>query len=92
MIIPKLPKGTPVKVVWLDAECEAGWLQHTDDDDGELPPEAYLTSYGLLISTGPKFLSLGFCYNKDADDWLGRHRIPIGMIVDVVEMCPKRSI
>ena len=82
-----MQKGTPVRVTWLDAEMEAGWCQHTESDDlDQLPDEAYLVSVGLFVSQGPKFLTLSFSYNEEADDWLGKHRIPIGMIKEITEL------
>lgn len=75
-----IEKGTPIKVTWLDADCEAGWVQHNEQDEHNLPKEAFLDSYGIFVSLGPKFLTLSFCHNADADDWLGKHRIPRGMI------------
>ena len=82
-----MDKGTPIKVIWLDAEMEAGWCQHTEDTE-ELPDEAYLTSVGVFVSQGPKFLTLSFAYNEEAEDWLGKHRIPINMVerIEVLEV------
>jgi hypothetical protein len=73
-----ISKGTPVRVTWLDADCEAGWVAHSDEEITE-----FLESYGLFVSLGPKFLTLSFCHNEEADDWLGKHRIPKGMIQTV---------
>jgi hypothetical protein len=82
-----IPKGTPIKVTWLDAEMESGWCQHSEQDDQEdLPDSAYLVSVGLFVSEGPKFLTLSFSYNEEAEDWLGKHRIPIGMIKNISEL------
>jgi len=76
-----ITKGTPIRVTWLDADCEAGWLEHTEEEEID-----FLESYGVFYSLGPKFLILSFCHNNSADDFLGKHRIPRGMVqhVDVL--------
>ena len=85
------PKGTPVKVIWLDADMESGWCNGSEPDEDNLPDEAYLTSVGLFVSVGPKFLTLSFSHNEEADDWLGKHRIPIGMIKSVDKLEVSRN-
>jgi hypothetical protein len=84
-----IPKGTPIKVTWLDADCEAGWCQHDDTEEDNLPDSAYLVSVGVFVSKGPKFLTISFSYNEEAGDFLGKHRIPVGMIKEIIELGEK---
>ena len=75
-----IEKGDELRVYWLDADNDSGWLDHDESDDNS---EEYLKSTGQFVSLGPKFLTLSFCHNSEADQWLGKHRIPRGMIVKI---------
>jgi len=80
-----MKKGTPLRVMWLDADMEAGWC-HSEPEEENLPDSAYLVSYGVYGTTGPKFLTLGFAYNTESEELLGKHRIPVGMIKEIKEL------
>lgn len=70
-------KGDLVCVTWVDADSDAGWQPH--DPDGDDIAET-LESYGLMVSRGTKFITISHCHNKDADEWLGKHRIPLAFV------------
>jgi hypothetical protein len=73
-------KGDLVKIIWLDADSESGWQPHQPDTDDNAEP---LISYGLFVSKGTKFVTISHCHNVEADEWLGKHRIPISFIQSV---------
>jgi hypothetical protein len=74
-------KGDLVMVEWVDADSDAGW--QPDDPVADDVAET-MKSYGLLVSRGRKFITLSHCYNVEAREWLGKHRIPIAFVTDVV--------
>lgn len=74
----KPKKGDLVRVDWLDADSEAGWQ---DDDPKTDDSVETMPSFGLMASYGVKFLTLSHCFS--GDQWLGKHRIPIGMIHNI---------
>ena len=73
-------KGEYLAVEWLDADVEDGWVDHDPDGDGE---GKTMTSVGVFVSQGPKFITLSFCHNKEADQWLAKHRIPLAWISSI---------
>ncbi len=70
-------KGDVVIVYWLDADDEAGWQPHDEEVDQKAKAQF---SAGCFVSQGPKFITLSHSYNEDADEWLGKHRIPVGWV------------
>jgi len=70
-------KGSLVRIIWLDADDESGWQPHDPETDDKAE---YLESFGLLVSQGKKFVTLSRTYNQDADEWLGKQRIPVSCI------------
>lgn len=72
--------GDLVKVSWVDADCDAGWHPHDPkaDDIVELTH-----SYGLLVTLGENFVVISHCHNPDSNDWLSKHRIPNGMVMEL---------
>lgn len=79
----RLKKGDRVDVYWLDADNDSGWLPHDEEADNL---DVCLVSTGRLVSQGPKFITLSFCHNEAADEWLGKHRIPVGMVVKITKL------
>lgn len=75
-----ISKGDRVTVYWIDADNDAGWQDHDEEADNVA---VELDSTGVFVSVGPKFITLSFSWNKDADQWLGKHRIPIGMVTNI---------
>ena len=73
-------KGDLIKVTWIDADDEAGWQPDDEAEDGKVDP---LFSYGLMVSRGPKFITLSYCRNEGSGEWLGKHRIPLAFIIRV---------
>ena len=73
-------KGDLVKVTWIDADDEAGWQPDDEVEDGKVE---HLKSYGLLVSRGPKFITLSYCRNVESEEWLGKHRIPAAFVISV---------
>lgn len=69
-----------VNVDWLDADSEGGWLPTDPEADDSGKP---LTSSGCVATVGYKLLTLSHSYNWDGEEWLGKHRIPLGMIEEV---------
>lgn len=72
-------KGDLVCVEWLDADSDSGWQPHDEEADQNADT---LKSYGLFVSKGPKFITLSHTHNVEADEWLGKHRIPVGMVLE----------
>lgn len=77
MTNPNPMKGDLVCISWLDADADSGWTDHDEEADNV---SECLVSCGLFVSQGPKFLTISFCHNKDADQWLSKHRIPVEWI------------
>ena len=73
-------KGDLVKVTWIDADDEAGWQPDDEAEDGKETP---LKSYGLLVSRGPKFITISYCRNEESAEWLGKHRIPAAFVISI---------
>ena len=73
-------RGDLVRVTWLDADSDSGWQPNDPEADDNADP---LESFGLLVSKGHKFITLSHAHNKDADEWLGKHRIPINFVEKV---------
>ena len=78
-----MEKGDFVCVAWVDADADAGWIPHDEDEDNHVES---MVSCGRFVSQGPKFITLSFCWNKEADEWLSKHRIPIDWIVGEPEV------
>lgn len=77
-------QGTPIKVTWLDADCTAGWVHY--EPVNTTSPEDYLETYGVFMGKDKHFLHVAFALNKSAGDFLGRQRIPRGMIKEIKEL------
>lgn len=89
MSIPEMIKGNEYRVYWIDADNDSGWQDHDEEADNNA---VELRSSGVFVSLGPKFLTLSFSWNEEADQWLGKHRIPRGMITRVTELFEGRDI
>lgn len=73
-----------VEIVWLDADCEGGW--QSDDEKKDQETVEYMHVYGVLVNggrRGDKFVTISFGYNEDAEEWLGKSRIPMGMVKSI---------
>lgn len=73
-------RGTPVKVSWLDADCEAGWINTSEEGLKAQGNVECVESYGVFIEQNKDFIILSFAYNEQGEQALGGHRIPRGMI------------
>jgi hypothetical protein len=76
-------KGRWVAIEWLDADDEAGWQPHDPEADDEAETN---WSVGIFVSKGNKFVTLSRCHNHESEEWLGKSRIPIGMVVGIWEL------
>ena len=79
-----------IAIKWLDADNDAGWLPDNPEDDMTNAKE--MISAGVHVSGltkdfqidhRSKFVTISFCWNPDANEWLAKHRIPIKWITDI---------
>jgi hypothetical protein len=83
--VEKPVKKKLVEVIWLDADCAAGW-QPDDPKEDQKHKGMEMKCYGLLVSGGTKqskFVTISFGYNQEAGEWLGKQRIPMGMVLKI---------
>jgi hypothetical protein len=69
-----------VSIAWVDADHDSGWQPHDPEADDEAEE---MFSEGPLVSVGYKFITISNCYNSGAKEWLGKHRVPLGMVTDI---------
>lgn len=81
-------KGDVIYFQWLDADNQSGWQAHDEESDNS---EVLMPACGLFVSKGPKFITISVSYNQDADEWLGKTRIPVNWIVGEIEILKRCS-
>jgi hypothetical protein len=72
-------KVTLVKVVWLDARGEAGWV---DDEPINKP----MTQYGIDGGKTKDCQILYTAWDPQFERWGNRYLIPLGMIIETIQI------
>ncbi len=89
--LPKLKKGEPVAIKWIDAASRSGWFG--DEKLHEIEEDGACHSIGWFIKTSPKGIYLTPCrdrFGEMTEPYLGIQFIPSHFIESVQRLKVRR--